>query len=188
MAAAAAISALGNIPAGKPKLVYKKLSPDAKAPTKGTPQSAAYDLYAVGDVTVEPGGVVAVDVGLAIQLPAGHVGLLGDRSGLASRGITTRVSQVNRAALTEWLSHLPDGEPAPVNLGGVIDEDYRGPWKVLLANVGPSAHAFKKGDRVTQLMVFRLADIEAPVDCGDAALGELTETVRGEGGLGSTGK
>lgn len=185
-AATKPITSAGSTSATRPRLLCKKLHPDARVPTRGSAKAAGYDLYAVGDVVLEVGAVVAVDIGLALQLPAGHVGLLGDRSGLASRGITTRL--VNRAAVLEWLAHLPEDQPTPVNLGGVIDEDYRGPVKVLLANVGREPHQFRKGERVTQLLVMRLGDLDAPVDCGDAVLGELTDTARGEGGLGSTGK
>ena len=138
----------------------KKLSENAIIPTKGTPDSAGADLYALcdGEIVIAPGKTVLVGTGLAMELPRDTVGLIYARSGIASkRGL------------------------APANKVGVIDNDYRGEVKVALHNHSNEPQKIENGERIAQLVVMPyysafFSEVE-----------ELTETERAEGGFGSTG-
>ena len=137
----------------------KKLNENAIIPTYGSPYSAGADLYsAMDDVTIEPHATTLIKTGLALELPIGFAGLIYARSGLASkRGL------------------------APANKVGVIDCDYRGEVMVALHNHSEVAQTVSKGERIAQLVItpYVVADFEEA--------DELSETVRGEGGFGSTG-
>ena len=137
----------------------KKLSENAIIPTYGSPFSAGADLYsAMDDVTIAPHTTILIKTGIALELPIGFVGLIYARSGLASkRGL------------------------APANKVGVIDCDYRGEVMVALHNHSEVAQYIAKGERIAQLVItpYVVADFEET--------DELSETVRGEGGFGSTG-
>lgn len=142
------------------KVNFKKLDERAKMPTYGSPYAAGADLYAVtdGEVTIAPGETKFIGTGIAVELPEGTVGLVYARSGLAcKKGL------------------------APANKVGVIDCDYRGEIKVALHNHGVEAQAFGCGERIAQMVVTPYIPVEyAEVD-------ELSDTVRGAGGFGSTG-
>ena len=137
----------------------KKLNENATIPTYGSPYSAGADLYsAMDDVTIEPHTTFLVKTGIALELPIGFAGLIYARSGLASkRGL------------------------APANKVGVIDCDYRGEVMVALHNHTNVPQTIAKGERIAQLVItpYVVADFEET--------DELSETVRGEGGFGSTG-
>ena len=137
----------------------KKLNENAVIPTYGSPYSAGADLYsAMEDVTIAPHATLLIKTGLALELPVGFAGLIYARSGLASkRGL------------------------APANKVGVIDCDYRGEVMVALHNHSEIPQVVAKGERIAQLVItpYVVADFEEA--------DELSETVRGEGGFGSTG-
>ena len=142
------------------KVNFKKLDKNAVAPKYGSEFSAGADLYAAGngDVKIAPGETKLIHTGLAMAIPEGLVGLNFARSGMATkRGL------------------------APANKVGVIDSDYRGELMVALYNQGNVAQTVEHGDRIAQIifMPYYTADF---VLCD-----ELDETVRGEGGFGSTG-
>ena len=141
---------------------YKLLDPRAKAPAYATPGAAAADLCAVLDapLTLEPGQRAMVPTGLAIELPGPDcVALVYARSGLAiKQGVTLS------------------------NCVGVIDSDYRGEIKVGLVNLGAAPVTLAPGERVAQLCI-------APVwQAAFAPAEELSDTDRGTGGFGSTGR
>lgn len=141
---------------------YKLLDPRAKAPAYATPGAAAADLCAVLDapLTLEPGQQAMVPTGLAIELPGPDcVALVYARSGLAiKQGVTLS------------------------NCVGVIDSDYRGEIKVGLVNLGAAPVTLAPGERVAQLCI-------APVwQAAFAPAEELSDTDRGAGGFGSTGR
>ena len=143
------------------KVGLKKLSEKATLPTYGTAYSAGADLYACleEEVAIAPRETVLVHTGLALEIPSGYVGLIFARSGLATkRGL------------------------APANKVGVIDADYRGEVMVALYNQSGSVQTVSHGERIAQLVIapFLSAEFEE-VD-------ELSDTVRGAGGFGSTGK
>ncbi|KAI2780758.1 dUTPase-like protein [Daldinia loculata] len=114
-----------------PPLLIKKLSPAAKLPTRGSPFSAGYDLYAARPTTIPSRGKALVDTDIAIAVPAGTYGRIAPRSGLAAK-------------------HFIDTG------AGVIDADYRGQVKVLLFNHSDADFAVAEGDRVAQLVVERI--------------------------------
>lgn len=145
-----------------PEMKICKLDPAAILPTYATAGSAGADLYAlpVGDpVVVGPGETAFLRTGLAAAIPAGYVGLIFARSGLAcKRGL------------------------APANKVGVIDSDYRGEWMIALHNHGDSPQIVNPGDRIAQfVLVPVLTPLMVEVD-------SLDETARGVGGFGSTGQ
>ena len=145
----------------KAEVKIKKLDERAKIPTYGTEFSAGADVYALGGepITVEAHSTVMVHTGLAVEIPEGYAGLIFARSGLASkRGL------------------------APANKVGVIDSDYRGECMVALHNHTDSPVTIEGGERVAQLCIVPFLKAEFfEVD-------ELSDTVRGEGGFGSTGR
>lgn len=138
----------------------KKLNPQAKLPVYGSPCAAGADLFACtdSDVTIQPHETVMIPTGLAMELPVGYAGFIYARSGLASKkGL------------------------APANKVGVVDCDYRGEVKVALHNHGNVSQTVSCGERIAQLVV-------APyVTAQFEEAEELSQTVRGEGGFGSTG-
>ena len=142
-------------------LKVKRTNPYSSLPRYATAGAAAMDLSAClmeEPVTLEPGQRALVPTGIAVALPALHVGLLFARSGLATRqGI----------ALTNGV--------------GVIDSDYRGEIKVGLINLGSESVTIRHGERIAQLAVMPVVQA-APVEVDD-----LDETDRGTGGFGSTG-
>jgi dUTP pyrophosphatase len=142
------------------QLRFRRLSAQGLAPVRSHDDDAGYDLFAAEAATLQPGERTDVGTGIALAIPPGHAGLVLPRSGLARRhGITL------------------------VNTPGLIDAGYRGEVRVLLLNTDRSApFAIEPGERIAQLVVVRH---EAPelVESDD-----LGETVRGQGGFGSTGR
>ncbi len=139
----------------------KKLNEKAHLPTYGSACAAGADLYACtdGEVTVHPGETVFVHTGIAVELPAGTVGLVYARSGLSCKR-----------------------DLAPANKVGVIDCDYRGEIMVALHNHGTEVRYVADGERIAQLVI-------APYYTAEFAESEeLSGTARGAGGFGSTGK
>ena len=139
----------------------KKLREGAKLPTFGSAEAAGADLYAcIGEaVTLAPGETKFVPTGLSMELPLGYVGLIYARSGLAcKRGL------------------------APANKVGVIDSDYRGEFIVALHNHGPQEQTIENGERIAQLVVTPVLRPEY------TQVQELSQSQRGCGGFGSTGK
>ena len=140
---------------------FKKLRDQATVPTYGSASAAGADLYSAedSDITVAPGETVLIHTGVALEIPEGYVGLIFARSGLATkRGL------------------------APANKVGVIDADYRGEIMVSLYNQSDIDQTVLRGERVAQLAIvpFLRAEFEETND--------LSATVRGEGGFGSTGR
>lgn len=144
----------------KTKVAIKKLNDKAIVPSYGSEYAAGADLYACldGDVTIAPHATVLIPTGIAMELPIGYAGLIYARSGLATKkGL------------------------APANKVGVVDCDYRGEVKVALHNHGEQAQTVACGERIAQMVIapYLTAVFE---ECE-----ELSQTVRGEGGFGSTG-
>lgn len=173
-------------------LLIKKLHADAKLPSRGSAEAAGLDLYSVGDYTIPARGHAMIPTGIACAVPKGHVGLIQDRSGLASKGITTRglADKERRVVLHDCYEQAQSMVLTQQPLGGVIDSDYRGEWKVILANLTDNDYTIKKGDRIAQFIVLRLAENNL-IECELLPAKETTsldDTERGTGGLGSTGK
>ena len=140
-----------------------KMRADAVVPRYKTSGAAGMDLAACLDspLTIAPGGTARVPTGLRIALPPGHEGQVRPRSGLAARQSVT-----------------------VLNAPGTIDEDYRGEVQVLLINHGSEAFTIDSGDRIAQLIVTPVTQVEIETVDNEAALGG---TERGDGGFGSTG-
>lgn len=128
-------------------------------PTRATDGSAGYDLVCNEEfgVILFPGDFGAVPTGTLVEIPKGYVGKVCPRSGLAAKKGIT-----------------------VLNAPGIIDSDYRGEIKVILINLGQDRVAISQGDRMAQLLIQKVEEV-AFVD------GDLSETIRGEGGFGSTG-
>lgn len=139
----------------------KKLNPNALLPTYGSLEAAGADLYACLDeaVTIAPGETAWIGTGIALEVPKGCAGLVYARSSMGvKRGL------------------------APANKVGVIDSDYRGEIRVVLLNHGKEPQTVEPGERVAQ---FVITPVITPVY---EEAEELTDTSRGTGGFGSTGK
>jgi dUTP pyrophosphatase len=133
---------------------------DLEAPKVASAGSAGLDLRAAVDEprVLEPGERMLVPTGFSVEIPLGWEGQVRPRSGLALRhGIT-----------------LP-------NSPGTIDSDYRGEVRVILANMGQEPFTIERGDRIAQLVVAAVAQVEV------VEVDELEGTDRGVGGFGSTG-
>lgn len=144
------------------KLRIKKLNENAIIPTYGSEYSAGADLYALLDkpkIEIPPHETVLVHTGLSFEIPEGYAGLVYARSGLATkRGL------------------------APANKVGVIDADYRGEVMVSLHNHSNILQEIDNGERIAQIVIAPFLKVEFE------ETDELSDTVRGEGGFGSTGK
>lgn len=142
------------------RVAIKKLNDKATVPSYGSEFAAGADLYACldGEVTVAPHQTVLIPTGIAIEIPLGYAGLIYARSGLATKkGL------------------------APANKVGVIDCDYRGEVKVALHNHSEIPQTVAAGERVAQMVITPYLTAEF------IEKDELSDTVRGAGGFGSTG-
>lgn len=143
-----------------PALQVRRLDPELPLPGYAHAGDAGLDLYAREDVTLAPGERAVVPTGVAIALPAGCVGLVHPRSGLAARlGLSL------------------------VNTPGTIDHGYRGEIKVIAINLDPSSPLqLARGERIAQLVVQRVETVDV------VEVDSLDETSRGVGGFGSSGR
>lgn len=140
---------------------FRRLSPAAIVPSYMSTGAAGCDVTACLEekLDVGPLGRVAVSTGLSVEIPVGFEIQVRPRSGLAwKKGLTV------------------------VNAPGTIDSDYRGEVKVLLVNLGTESVTIEPGERIAQLVLQKVDQIDW------VAADELTETARGVGGFGSTGR
>lgn len=142
----------------------KKTDENAKIPTYGSEFAAGADLYAVihneeNKLEILPGETAFIDTGIVMEIPNGYVGLVYARSGLSCKqGL------------------------APANKVGVIDSDYRGNIMVALYNQSNEIRIVSEGDRIAQIII-------QPVEqFGFKVKENLSDTIRGNGGFGSSGK
>ena len=142
----------------------KKTNKNAKTPTYGSEFAAGADLYAAihneeKKIEILPGETAFVDTGIVMEIPDGYVGLVYARSGLSCKqGL------------------------APANKVGVIDSDYRGNIMVALYNQSSETRIVSEGDRIAQIII-------QPVEqFGFKVKENLSDTIRGNGGFGSSGK
>ena len=138
----------------------KRLSPDAKIPqyAHGPDEDAGLDLCSIEHAEIEPGAVAAVATGLSIELPPGYEAQIRPRSGLAFKFAVT-----------------------VANAPGTIDPAYRGEIKIGLINHGRETYIVNPGDRIAQMIVARYEAIKWEES-------ELSDTTRGAGGFGSSGR
>ena len=127
-------------------------------PRKAHEDDAAFDLRSRVDAVIPSGKITLVPTGVFMELPVGYEAQVRPRSGLALKhGITV------------------------LNTPGTIDAGYRGEVGVILINAGPADFTVARGDRIVQMVVQKLADVEL------VAAEQLSDTNRGAGGFGSTG-
>ncbi|WP_238996517.1 dUTP diphosphatase [Paenibacillus pinistramenti] len=134
---------------------------DIELPRKMSELASGFDLYAAveEDVPLEPGQRGLIPAGFALAMPAGLEAQIRPRSGLALKaGITC------------------------LNSPGTIDADYRGEIKVLLINLGQEAFVIKRNERIAQMVFQAVPSVELE------QVDELSDTVRGSGGFGHTGR
>lgn len=143
------------------KINIKKLSDTAKLPERGSAFAAGYDLFADLQETIEikPHETYMINTGVALEIPEGYWGGVFARSGLSAK---------------EGLR--------PANCVGVVDADYRGPVCVALHNDGEVVRTVAPQQKIAQLVVVPFLAVEFE------EVAELSDTVRGSGGFGSTGK
>jgi dUTP pyrophosphatase len=142
------------------QLPVTRLKEGAQLPSRAHEGDAGLDLYSCEAAHIGPGERWSVGTGVGVEIPAGHAGLVLPRSGLAR-----------------------DHGIALVNAPGLIDSGYRGELRVLLLNTDP-AETFRvePGDRIAQLVL-------TPILTADVVEAEaLSESGRGEGGFGSSGR
>ncbi len=143
------------------EIKVKKLSKTAHMPTRGSEYAAGYDLYAdlEKNEEIKPHETKMIHTGLSMEIPVGYFGAIFARSGLAMK---------------EGLR--------PANCVGVVDADYRGPFMIALHNDTEEIRVVEPQERIAQLVIIPFLPAEfSEVD-------ELSDTIRGEGGFGSTGK
>ena len=142
------------------KVRIRKLHPNALVPryAHGPAEDAGMDLHAVAAVALEPGRTALVPTGIAIELPPGYEAQIRPRSGLSLKYSIT----------------LP-------NSPATIDPGYRGEIRVILLNLGSETFVIEPGERIAQMVIARYEAVEWEE-------GELTSSVRGEGGFGSSGR
>lgn len=143
-------------------LKFRKLHPAAVFPQPETLKSSGADLKAVENIEIPAGQWRSIRSGFAMELPPGHEAQIRPRSGLAlQHGVTV------------------------LNSPGTIDCDYRGEIKVLLINHGPKTFYVSKGDRIAQMVISPVVD---RLNFSAREVEALSETARGSGGFGSTGR
>lgn len=138
------------------KIKIKFLQPDAILPSYAHPGDAGLDLYSLKDYELQPGEKKRFDLGFALELPEGFAAKTCDRGSLGSKGLH--------------------------NLAGVFDSGYRGEYNCTLVNLSQKAYRIKKGDKITQLVIFPVVSAELEI------AEELKDSSRKDGRFGSTGK
>lgn len=134
---------------------------DLPLPSRQTEHSAGFDLRAAveSEIEIKPGDILLVETGFEIEIPHGFEAQIRARSGLAVKhGITL------------------------INAIGTIDSDYRGELKVPLINHGSASHVIHRGDRIAQMILIKLPESEV------IEVETLSDTTRGSGGFGHTGR
>jgi len=141
------------------QLKVKKLKNDAILPSYAREGDAGLDLFAATQLVIQPGKSVLVPTGIAIELPPGTEAQVRPRSGLALKHALT-----------------------VLNTSGTVDEGYRGEVGVILINHGQTAFAVEAGMKIAQMV------ISPRVQVSVLEVAELSDTERGAGGFGSTGR
>lgn len=138
-------------------LKYKKLTRTALAPEKAHESDAGFDLFSDEKIAINGPGIQVVRTGISLEIPEGYFGKIFDRS-----GISVKTDLIVKA--------------------GVVDTEYRGEIKIVLANTGHAPNKLPKGTKIAQLVILPVPRMELE------EISDLTETERGDGGFGSTDK
>jgi dUTP pyrophosphatase len=116
------------------KVLIKKVSSEAKVPSYSHQGDAGMDLFSCVQLTISPGKTVAVATGIQMAIPAGYVGLIWDKSGIALQGVH--------------------------RLAGVVDAGYRGEVKVVLTNLGKDPFVVSPGMKIAQILIHPVQTVE----------------------------
>ncbi len=138
-------------------LKVKKLSSDSVLPSYAHPGDAGLDMFANEKVKILPGQAVKIKTGISVEIPKGYVGLVWDKSGMATNHKLKKLS-------------------------GVIDSGYRGEVLLSLINLSNVTYILEKGHKVSQMLIQKVETVKIK------EVKNLSETKRGKGGFGSTGK
>jgi dUTP pyrophosphatase len=146
-----------------PTLRFCRIHPDAKIPKQSRPGDAGYDVFACEDALLTPGQICTLPTGVRIKVPDGCAALVCPRSGLsAARHVTVH------------------------NAPGVIDANFTGELGVILTNNGNTPFPVRPGDRIAQLIVVQVFDLET-VELTEDEFNSIS-TPRGTAGFGSSGR
>lgn len=140
------------------QILTAALTPDAILPRKAHPTDAGFDLAIPEDFTLAPQAYDSINLGFAVQIPAGWYGQIFARSSVFRRGLAIHP--------------------------GVIDADFRGAVQLLVYNQLDTAQSMHRGDRLAQLLLLPVPDTTLTT----VTANQLTQTPRGTGGIGSTGR
>lgn len=140
------------------RMKVKLVNEYAQLPTRGSKDAAGLDLYCPFHIKVLADSQEKIPLGIAVEIPKGHMGLLVPRSSMSKTPL--------RCA----------------NSVGVIDVDYRGELSIAYENISCSDYTIFRGDRIAQLIIVPVAMVDVE------EVNSLSETERGTGGYGSTGK
>src|ERR1700750_2331824 len=163
-------------------LRVKLLHPEAKAPTVTHPGSdLGFDLYALEDVVLEPGVMVRVRTGIAVEGPEGYGFVLGDRFSMAARGVTYAGGRIDAGYRGEILVCLVNVNQPAYEL--VEDRDASGTLRGVTLMKSDVAVHLRKGDKMVQMTPLR-----ASTDWVVTVVESLAESGRGERGFGSSGR
>ena len=116
------------------KIKIKKLQPDAILPKYALAGDAGMDLFSVENATINPDEYAVINTGIAMEIPAGFVGLIWDKSGMANKGLKT--------------------------VGGVVDSGYRGEIKIQVRNLSNQPIKIEKGNKVAQMLIQKVESAE----------------------------
>lgn len=137
------------------RVVFEKISEDAKVPERQHSNDIGYDLYSVENTTIEVGEVKTVGIGLKMKLPQNIEAQIRPRSGLALSGITV------------------------LNTPGTIDPGYRGEVKIIMGNLLGEDFVVESGDRIAQMVFNRVEHpeiVEGPLDMTERGEGGFGST------------
>lgn len=140
------------------EIKVKRLKPEAKLPTYEHPGDVGMDVYSLEDKILQPGERYIFFVGFAMEFSEGYAAIIKDKSSLPKNG-------------------------GVHTMGGVYDAGYRGEYNVNLVNLGQEPYTVSKGDKIAQIVLFPVAQRPTLVEAED-----LSDSARGEGRFGSTGK
>lgn len=138
------------------KIKIQKINPEIKIPGYAHTGDAGMDLYSAEYAVIKPGERKVVATGMKMEIPFGYVGLIWDKSGLASK---------NGLKI----------------MGGVIDATYRGEVGVVIVNLGDQEYRVEKNTKIAQMLIQRVESAEIE------EVKNLENTLRGDGGFGSSG-
>lgn len=167
------------------KLDVKKLNPEAKLPTRSNPNDAGLDLYALEDVFILQGKTARIPTGIAVHIHPGHVGLVRDRSGLASKGLIVGAGVVDAgyagdvSVVLHNFSNGTDTHPSH------FTHEYSGPmtYSSQARTIYTPGYQVRKGDKIAQMLIQK---IETPAV--DEVSHDWDNSSRGKKGFGSSGR